>query len=172
MSRLDGQALKLAHSLTVTRYDPEHNQRAIPDLKLCAKWFVEVCRGLLHLHQHKMMHRDLKPLNILLYQEVGGTHARLCDFGLAKESPMAALAAHTKGACTLFYMSPEILMHTPYGISHDIWSMGTIFGEVIMGELVFTGLSYEDTLDDIASNFGFRPLDIDKDGEPTPVTRE
>ena len=131
--------------------DPKKGQVGITHQGAVAKWFRQVAAGLQYLHDKNFMHRDIKPQNILLYEDVyGGTDARLCDFGLVKYMSPAD-GRHTKGACTLHYMSPEMLLAMDYSIPHDIWSMGTLFVELMYGDLTWTGRTPHEMICEICS---------------------
>ncbi|QSL65039.1 hypothetical protein MERGE_002344 [Pneumocystis wakefieldiae] len=88
------------------------------------KIMKEIVSGLIFLHSHKIIHRDLKLSNILLDEN---SIAKIADFGLSTilqnfsdEEPMTLCG-------TPNYISPEIIMHGPCGLASDIWSLGCIF---------------------------------------------
>ncbi|EMR10105.1 hypothetical protein PNEG_01384 [Pneumocystis murina B123] len=88
------------------------------------KIMKEIVSGLIFLHSHKIIHRDLKLSNILLDEN---SIAKIADFGLSTilqnfsdEEPMTLCG-------TPNYISPEIITHGPCGLASDIWSLGCIF---------------------------------------------
>ncbi|KTW29897.1 hypothetical protein T552_01101 [Pneumocystis carinii B80] len=88
------------------------------------KIMKEIISGLIFLHSHKIIHRDLKLSNILLDKN---NVAKIADFGLSTilqnfsdEEPMTLCG-------TPNYISPEIIAHRPCGLASDIWSLGCIF---------------------------------------------
>ena len=101
----------------------------------------ELARGLACLHDQKIIHRDLKSLNVVLNQEY---HIKICDFGLAK------LKLHSKtttkpdptaadGIGTLRWMAPELFMFgsaTPSFVS-DIWALGMVWFEIMAREIPY-----------------------------------
>ncbi|KAK9822923.1 hypothetical protein WJX74_005108 [Apatococcus lobatus] len=90
-------------------------------------WFVQICLGLKHVHDRKVLHRDLKAQNI--FMSAGGL-LKLGDFGVSKVlSSTHHFAATAIG--TPFYMSPEICQNKKYDAKTDIWSLGCILYEMI-----------------------------------------
>ncbi|BES97428.1 kinase 4 [Nesidiocoris tenuis] len=96
------------------------------------------------LHSHRIMHRDLKPQNILI---TNNGVVKLADFGLAKT--YCFYMRLTSTVVTLWYRSPEVLLTCPYSASVDIWSAGCIMAEMMKGSPMFTGKSEGDQLDRI-----------------------
>lgn len=99
-----------------------------------------------YLHSANVIHRDQKPSNILLNQEC---HVKLCDFGLARslthesyESEYTNNPALTEYVATRWYRAPEILLASPkYTKGIDMWSIGCILGEMLLGSPIFPGTS-------------------------------
>ncbi|NXK01643.1 STK36 kinase, partial [Herpetotheres cachinnans] len=90
---------------------------------------AQLVSALYYLHSHRILHRDMKPQNILLGKD--GV-VKLCDFGFAR-----AMSIHTmvltsiKG--TPLYMSPELVEEQPYDHTADLWSVGCILYELFVG---------------------------------------
>ena len=95
---------------------------------LCA---IDAC------HAHRVVHRDIKPQNIL-FNKASGT-LKLADFGLARTFAVP-LRTYTHEVVTLWYRCPEILLGaTAYSTAVDMWSAGCIFAEMAVGEPFFQG---------------------------------
>uniref|UniRef100_UPI00398E9B1C serine/threonine-protein kinase Nek5-like isoform X2 n=1 Tax=Pristiophorus japonicus TaxID=55135 RepID=UPI00398E9B1C len=90
-------------------------------------WFVQICLGLKHIHDRKILHRDIKTQNIFLCNK--GVTVKLGDFGIARVLNNTMELAHT---CigTPFYLSPEICENQPYNNKSDIWSLGCVLYEL------------------------------------------
>ncbi|XP_077974092.1 uncharacterized protein LOC120347737 isoform X1 [Styela clava] len=98
----------------------------------------QVLRGVEFCHSHNIIHRDIKPENIL--NSRGGV-IKICDFGFAR-----SLAAHgeiyTDYVATRWYRAPELLVgDTKYGRAIDIWAIGCLIGEMMIGDPLFPGKS-------------------------------
>ncbi|KAM3862214.1 serine/threonine-protein kinase Nek5 [Diretmus argenteus] len=90
-------------------------------------WFVQICLGLKHIHDRKILHRDIKAQNIFL--TTGGMKAKLGDFGIARMLNNTMELARTCVG-TPFYLSPEICENRPYNNKTDIWSLGCVLYEL------------------------------------------
>ena len=101
-------------------------------------------QGLEYCHKHGVMHRDLKPQNLLIQE--GTDLLQLADFGLARafNLPLKTLTHEVE---TLWYRAPEVLLGTKsYELSIDIWSAGAIFAEMFKRRPVFLGDSEIDQI--------------------------
>lgn len=96
-------------------------------------FFVQAARGVSALHEHSLVHFDLKPANIFLK----GDLARVGDYGLSKLVTESAMSL-TSGRGTPYYMAPEMLRRRGDHRS-DIYSLGVILFECLAGELPFQG---------------------------------
>jgi len=99
--------------------------------------------GITYCHMHRLIHRDLKPQNILIDAE--GT-LKLADFGLARAFTIP-IETLTHEVVTLWYRAPEILLGGKhYSVGVDIWSIGCIFAELVTKQPLFPGDSEIDEL--------------------------
>ncbi|NXU32393.1 NEK5 kinase, partial [Thalassarche chlororhynchos] len=90
-------------------------------------WFVQISVGLKHIHDKKILHRDVKAQNIFLSNN--GKVAKLGDFGIATQLNSTMEFAHTCVG-TPYYLSPEICENRPYNNKTDIWSLGCVLYEL------------------------------------------
>ncbi|CAH2224972.1 serine threonine- kinase Nek5 isoform X1 [Pelobates cultripes] len=90
-------------------------------------WFVQISLGLKHIHDRKVLHRDIKAENIFLSSN--GTVAKLGDFGLARLLNYSMELVRTQ-AGTPVYQSPEIWQNQRYNNKTDIWSLGCVLYEL------------------------------------------
>ncbi|KAM3933001.1 serine/threonine-protein kinase Nek5-like isoform 1-T3 [Leptodactylus fuscus] len=90
-------------------------------------WFVQISLGLKHIHDRKVLHRDIKAQNIFLTNN--GTMAKLGDFGIARMLNNTMELARTCVG-TPYYLSPEICENRPYNNKTDIWSLGCVLYEL------------------------------------------
>lgn len=96
----------------------------------------QIVKGFEEMNKLAIIHRDLKPANILVHQEV----FKICDFGFAKLFGEAGKMARTFVG-TPIYMSPQVLNQKKYTTKTDIWSLGVMFYELLVGRLPFSGYS-------------------------------
>ncbi|XP_029065573.1 serine/threonine-protein kinase Nek5-like isoform X3 [Monodon monoceros] len=90
-------------------------------------WFVQISLGLKHIHDRKILHRDIKTQNIFLSKN--GMVAKLGDFGIARVLNNTMELARTCVG-TPYYLSPEICQNKPYNNKTDIWSLGCVLYEL------------------------------------------
>lgn len=111
--------------------------------QLIKSYMSQLLRGLLYCHVRGVMHRDLKPQNILVSRD--GT-LKIADFGLARAF-VPPIRPFTHEVVTLWYRAPEILLGCKtYALPVDIWSVGTIFAEMVTKRPLFPGDSEVDEL--------------------------
>ncbi len=96
--------------------------------------------GLACVHDHGIVHRDVKPGNVLLSS---GGRARLADFGIASLADGSSLTATGTTIGTAAYMAPEQLEHHQVGPGADIWSLGMVLLECLTGQRIYEGTPSE-----------------------------
>ncbi|XP_064465676.1 cyclin-dependent kinase 1-like [Ornithodoros turicata] len=119
---------------------PEDQQM---DKKLVKSYMRQILEAILFCHQRRVLHRDLKPQNLLIDQK---GNIKVADFGLARAF-CNPIRVYTHEVATLWYRAPEVLLGSPrYSIPIDIWSIGCIFVEMYNKKPLFHGDSEIDQL--------------------------
>lgn len=99
--------------------------RALPEARIW-KFIIEMCLGLQYLHANRILHRDIKTINMFLTKD---DHIKIGDLGVAKLLNQTANMAHTIVG-TPYYLSPELCEEKPYNNKSDIWSLGCVLYEL------------------------------------------
>ena len=100
---------------------------------------LQLTDGIAYIHKHGLIHRDIKPDNLFYMND--GT-LKIADFGIS-----APIGRKEKGDAvegTVYYCAPEVLTGKPASIANDIYSMGVVFYEMLVGSVPFDGVSAED----------------------------
>jgi len=110
---------------------------------LVKSYLQQLIKGIAFCHSHRVLHRDLKPQNLLIDKE---GNLKLADFGLARAFGVP-VRTYTHEVVTLWYRAPEILLGgKQYSTPVDIWSIGCIFAEMHQRAPLFPGDSEIDQL--------------------------
>jgi len=114
-------------------------------------YLYQLCRSLAHLHACGVCHRDIKPQNLLLDPQ---SHVlKLCDFGSAKQ--LVRGEPNVSYICSRYYRAPELIFGaTDYTTAIDIWSLGCVAAELLLGQPLFPGESGVDQLVEIIKVLG------------------
>tara|TARA_B100000427_G_scaffold320651_1_gene320244 strand:+ start:732 stop:2063 length:1332 start_codon:yes stop_codon:yes gene_type:complete len=130
------------------------NKRPLKE-KYAKKYIKQLADGLKYLLENNIMHRDLKPHNILLTDK---NELKLSDFGFARYFEQNSLVETLCGSP--MYMAPEIMKYREYTNKSDLWSVGIIMYETLTGRLPFNSKTFYNLLKDIDKKNIVIPPDI------------
>nr|KAF6416618.1 nemo like kinase [Molossus molossus] len=120
-------------------------------------FLYQILRGLKYLHSAGILHRDIKPGNLLVNSNCV---LKICDFGLARVEELDESRHMTQEVVTQYYRAPEILMGSRhYSNAIDIWSVGCIFAELLGRRILFQAQSPIQQLDLITDLLGTPSLE-------------
>lgn len=118
-------------------------------------FIYQILCGLKYIHSAKVLHRDLKPGNLLVNADC---QLKICDFGLARgydENPVKNNQFLTEYVATRWYRAPEIMLsYQGYTKAIDVWSTGCILAELLGSKPIFKGKDYVDQLNRILQVLG------------------
>lgn len=117
------------------RLGDRENLMPIPEI---IRLLAEMSAGLQAIHDSGIVHRDMKPENILLTKD---GHVKIADFGIARTGTGPRLTEHGGVVGTIEYVSPEYMLNSQVDWRSDIYALGIIAYEMITGEAAFQGES-------------------------------
>jgi formylglycine-generating enzyme required for sulfatase activity len=117
-------------------------------LRTVARLMVEAADALHHAHEHGVVHRDVKPSNLLL--DANGV-LKVVDFGLARDASLESLSRSGDFVGTPYYMSPEQVRARRHLVDHrtDVYSLGVVLYELLTLQRPFEGRSSQEIMDKI-----------------------
>ena len=137
---------------TVFRILKHYNKmkQSVPII-LVKLYAYQAFRALAYIHALGICHRDIKPQNLLVYPD---THVlKVCDFGSAKRLQKGEV--NVSYICSRYYRAPELIFGaTDYGQTIDVWSVGCVISELLLGQPIFPGDSGVDQLVEIIKVLG------------------
>ncbi len=138
------------------------NEEGSVPLELVYDLSRQICAGLDYAHSHKIIHRDVKPANIMI--EPDG-RVKIMDFGIAK-GVGAGLTSAGQVLGTPNYMSPEQVKGRPLDGRSDLWSFGVILYEMVTGEKPFSGQNVTTIIYKIVNEEPIPPRELDSSIHP------
>lgn len=112
------------------------NKKGALSLKETLSYSEQILRALEHAHSMGIIHRDIKPQNIMLLEN---GRVKVADFGIAKLPNAETITMTDQAIGTVFYISPEQASSKPIDPRSDLYSLGILMYEMITGKLPFTG---------------------------------
>ena len=100
---------------------------------------IRILSALQHAHQHGIIHRDIKPQNILVHED---GHIKVADFGIARMTGASTLTHDDSVMGTVHYISPEQVSGREVRETSDIYSVGVVLYEMLTGHVPFDGENY------------------------------
>ena len=116
-----------------------HTEKEKPSLQQSTKWAIQIARGMHHIHQHGLAHRDLKSANVLLFEDEDV--AKVCDFGSARVLERTATVSGMTG--TYRWMAPEFNDKADAKANQrcDVFSYGMVLYEIFTQEIPFSKIA-------------------------------
>jgi len=130
-------------SMDLKKYIDSLPKEQLLDKMLVKSYLHQIMEGILFCHKRRVLHRDLKPQNLLIDRKGA---IKIGDFGLARAFGIP-VRVYTHEVVTLWYRAPEVLLGSArYSTPIDLWSIGCIFAELVTKRPLFHGDSEIDQL--------------------------
>ncbi|XP_075163638.1 polo like kinase SAK [Haematobia irritans] len=136
--------LELAHNGELQRYLKMTMRRNMTESEAAAI-LQQVVAGLLYLHSHNIMHRDISLSNLLLSKDM---HIKIADFGLATQLKQPN-ERHVTMCGTPNFISPEVVSRSSHGLPADVWGLGCMFYTLLVGQPPFDTDAVQATLNKV-----------------------
>lgn len=133
--------LELCHNGELQRFLKLQGSRALPE-EHAGRIIRQVVQGLLYLHSHQILHRDMSLSNLLLSRDM---QVKIADFGLATQLTRPD-EKHLTMCGTPNYISPEIATRSSHGLEADVWSLGCMLYTLLVGKPPFDTDAVKSTL--------------------------
>ncbi|KAL6427074.1 hypothetical protein ACFW04_009329 [Cataglyphis niger] len=133
--------LELCHNGELQRYLKAQGTKALPE-DHAARIIRQVVQGLLYLHSHQILHRDMSLSNLLLTKDM---QVKIADFGLATQLTKPD-EKHLTMCGTPNYISPEVATRSSHGPEADVWSLGCMLYTLLVGKPPFDTDAVKSTL--------------------------
>ena len=109
--------------------DDHKKKRQYIDEKMIWHIFTQICQGVKHLHEHGIVHRDLKTMNVMIVKNKARFEVKIADLGVSRQLSEDTMMLQTFYGTPL-YLSPELIENKAYNEKTDIWSIGIILYEL------------------------------------------
>jgi serine/threonine protein kinase len=132
-----------------------HDHLKTLDKNKLTKYMIQIATGVKACHDHDMIHRDLKPQNIVFFQKED--IYKLIDFGLAVPYASYRDSLSSDVAATLWWRAPEALLgDSHYTAKIDIWALGIIFSQMVLTDNLFKGDDEDEMIVQIFKMFDYK----------------
>jgi len=133
------------------KYMERHGVNGCLPVSTCRNFAYQLLSGLAYCHRQRVLHRDLKPQNLLISAT---KQLKLGDFGLARAFGIP-VNTYSSEVVTLWYRPPDVLLGSrAYSTTIDVWSAGCVIVEMYLGKPLFAGSSNDDQILKIFRGFG------------------